>query len=172
MQKWAIGMPANHQVQHHKGFSLIEILVVLLIIGITLGFALLAFGDFGEKRRIVNTAEQFKNYVKLVQQQAILETSTLGIQITQQGYRVFFLDSAGKWQPMPPKGIFRNHLFPDKIVTHFRETQGKHHLIITLQASGDMSAFKLDFGTQKKADIVTVIGDQDGELTLKTEPSS
>ena len=54
-----------------QGFTLIEILVVVLIIGITLGFALLAFGDFGRQRQIITAAETFVNYVTLVEQQAL-----------------------------------------------------------------------------------------------------
>ncbi len=44
--KLVIGM------KNHKGFTLIEILIVLMIIGITLSFAILSFGDFGEGRKV------------------------------------------------------------------------------------------------------------------------
>ena len=88
MQKSETGMTRP------KGFTLIEILIVIVIIGITIGFALIAFGDFGEGKRIRFAAEQLINTIKLSQQKAILESSTLGLKVDQSSYRVFkFINS-------------------------------------------------------------------------------
>ena len=46
------GMTVNN-----KGFTLIEVMVVVVIIGITIGFAMLSFGDFGQSRRLLTAAE-------------------------------------------------------------------------------------------------------------------
>ncbi len=51
MLRLVIGMQ-NRARADLNGFTLIEILVVIVIVGITLSFALLAFGDFGSERRI------------------------------------------------------------------------------------------------------------------------
>ena len=156
------GMPAN------KGFTLIEILVVLLIIGITLGFALLAFGDFGGKRRIIIAAEQFTNYVKLVQQQAILETSTLGIQLDNKGYQVVRFESSRDWSPMPSKGIFRQQHFPDSLILTIKSLASKQgQPAIIINATGDTTPFTLDFGTKKQESLITLHGEPSGALTLK-----
>ncbi len=165
--KLVIGMRVKER-KALSGFTLIEILVVLLIIGITLGFALLAFGDFGEKRRIIAAADQFSQYVKLVQQQAILETSTLGIQFTKDGYDVLRLQMPNKWQPTPTKGIFHPQHFPAFFITRLDKSKtqtGQPDIIVN--ATGDLTPFQLHFGSKKSVFYATVIGKQAGVVELK-----
>ncbi len=160
MLKLVIGM------KNKAGFTLIEILVVLLIIGITVGFALIAFGDFGSKRRIVVATEQFVNYVKFTQQIAILKTSTLGIQFHNNQYDILQLESANHWQSMPKKTVFHSQHFPDNATLHL-ETSEKAGPQIIINASGDMSPFKLNIGSTNQPHIAVIMGKQDGSLSLQ-----
>lgn len=159
------GMPANN-----RGFTLIEILVVLLIVGITLGFALLAFGDFGSTRRIIVAAEQFKRYVQLVQQQAILETSTFGINLKSDGYQVLRFKPPANWIPMPLNSILhREHTIKNLIITVEQTTNHHTNPAIIINSSGDMNAFTLDFGSAKQMVITQIVGLPDGTLRLSPE---
>lgn len=163
MQKLVIGM----QSKRENGFTLIEILVVVFIIGITLGFALLSFGDFGNKRRILMSAEQFVNYVKFIQQQAILGTNTLGIAIKPQGYQVFRFQ-ASSWQAMTKKKIFNEQFFPKNTVVQLENGLDKRKgPQIIINASGDMNIFTLNFGSTQQQSIAKVIGYADGSIHLK-----
>src|SRR5438552_7864051 len=99
-----------------KRFTLIEILVVVLIIGTTAGFALLAFGDFGAGRRILMAADQVKYTIKLAQQQAILEAGTLGVQLSASGYQVHRFKSPNTWEAISQKGVFKGQIFPKDTV--------------------------------------------------------
>ena len=162
MPKLVIGM------QTKRGFTLIEILVVLLIVGITLGFALLAFGDFGSKRRIITAAEQFVNYVKFAQQQAILETSTLGISLNRNSYQILRYQASSNWQPVSNKRVFHAQHFPDSAIVHMESNvkkMGNPQIIIN--ASGDMTSFTLNFGSAKQVNIANVIGKHDGSVALQ-----
>ena len=153
----------------NNGFTLIEILVVLLIIGITMGFALMSFGDFGEKRRIIVAAEQFTQYVKLVQQQAILETSTLGINFKNDGYQVLRFKAPASWIALPANSIFHRQHFPKGLVINLRKISHKRGTpVIIIHSSGDMTAFTLDFGTTKQATLATIIGLRNGTITVKS----
>ena len=155
----------------NQGFTLIEILVVILIVGITLGFALMAFGDFGEKRRIIVAAEQFNAYVKLVQQQAILETSTLGINIHKNGYQILRFQPPDKWVFMSSRSIFHDQYFPRGLVINLRNnTKKRGNPTIIINSSGDMTAFTLDFGSTTQAAMMTLVGTRSGTLHLSKSP--
>jgi general secretion pathway protein H len=152
---------------HAKGFSLIEILVVLIILSITISFALLAFGDFGASRRAVILAEQFVNYTKLLEQQAIMEATTLGITITDNSIKTFRLQPGKAWEPMPEKGLFRTQYFSENILVRLQTWEkNKINPGIMISQSGDLTPFSVTFGTTQKPNLVTVIGKQNGELNL------
>ena len=160
MPKLVIGM------KNKAGFTLIEILVVLLIIGITVGFALLAFGDFGSKRRMVVAAEQFVNYVKFTQQAGILKTSTLGIQLRENGYEVLQFQSPNHWQSMPKNSVFHAQHFPNNALIHFNAAEKTGPQII-INASGDMTTIQLNIGSKEQPHIAIIIGKQNGTVSLQ-----
>jgi general secretion pathway protein H len=157
----------------HKGFTLIEILIVLVIIGITIGFALIAFGDFGESKRIRFAAEQLLNTIKLSQQKAILESSTLGIKLDKSSYQVLKFVNNKEWKPISNQGIFKIHYLPSQTVIHLKTNGNSEHNYpdIVLMPSGDMTPFALDFGSIREKSIAQIIGSYDGDLELNSAQS-
>jgi prepilin-type N-terminal cleavage/methylation domain-containing protein len=77
-----------------QGFSLIELLVVLLIIGMGIGMVTMNVGVSGNEHRL--QAKQFANLTALVAEEAVLSGVTLGVDLyrdinpeSQQGEEVF-----------------------------------------------------------------------------------
>lgn len=154
-----------------NGFTLIEILVVIVIIGITLGFALIAFGDFGESKKILYAAEQVEYTIKLAQQQAIFENSTLGLKIDNTSYQLLKFQSTSKWGPVPSRhSLFKIHYLPKNIVVTLK-TKMKINFNepgIVINPAGETNSFTLNFGTKKEPNIAVLIGKGNGDLTLNT----
>lgn len=154
----------------NRGFTLIEILIVIVIIGITVGFAMIAFGDFGASRRILFSADQLVNTLRLAQQQAILETSTLGLNIDKTSYQILRFENSTTWKPISNKGIFKVNYFPPNTIitlkTNSNPPLGSPSIIIN--ASGDMTPFTLTFGTNKETVLTVLTGSQDGTLKFST----
>ena len=155
-----------------RGFTLIEILVVMLIFGITISFAMLSFGDFGAKRRVVLAAEQFVNYVKLVQQQAVLETGTLGIRVDQNTYQALRFHPDKGWQLFPLKSIFRRREFPSSVFLQFepRIPSGRDPQIV-INESAEMNRFQLKVMMKDKK-VVDIVGHHSGLLKMEVLGSS
>lgn len=150
----------------NQGFTLIEILIVLVIIGITFGFALIAFGDFGDGRRILFSAEQLVNTLRLAQQQAILGTNTLGLRIDNNGYQVVQLYNNAQWKPISDKGVFKMIYFPQdtRIILKTSNPTPAGNPLIIISASGDMTPFTLSFGSKQDNNLALLIGKRNGEL--------
>ncbi|MBI2785151.1 MAG: type II secretion system minor pseudopilin GspH [Legionella longbeachae] len=154
--------------KNNQGFTLIEILIVLVIIGITFGFALIAFGDFGESRRIKFAAEQLANTLRLAQQQAILETSTLGLRIDNMSYQILQLQNNARWKPLSKTGIFKMTYFPqDTIITLITNNHTpKGYPAVIINSSGNMTPFSLKFASSKESNLALLIGKQNGDLNF------
>ncbi|WP_419421013.1 type II secretion system minor pseudopilin GspH [Legionella sp. D16C41] len=160
MLKSVIGM------RNKEGFTLIELLVVILIIGIIASAALFSFGDFGTGRRVKLNAEQFRAYIKLVQQRAILEMTTLGININNEGYETFRY-SDNNWQSMPKNSLIFHRFFPKDVVISLQNNlKDRTGPSIIVTPAGNMTEFRLIFGTPTEPNIVTLTGKYNGVLTL------
>lgn len=155
-----------------RGFTLVEILVVLLIVGITISFAMLSFDDFGAKRRIVFATEEFVRHVNLVQHQAILEMSTFGILVDKNSYQVYRYADSTHWSAVSKNHIFTKHFFPSQAILKFQpqiNTRGTPQIVIN--ESGDMNPFQLLVGV-KDSVISMISGSHSGAMTINIKPAS
>ena len=153
-----------------SGFTLIEVLVVLVIIGITLGFALISFGDFGASRRMKAEIEHFQQLINVVQEQAILESTTYGINIKTNGYAVLRFKPPAQWEIISSHPLFREKSFSEGVIAHLESPTATIKSLIIIHPSGNISPFKITFQSSKNHDTLILLGEYNGTVRLEQQP--
>ena len=133
------------------GFTLIEILVVLLIIGLSFTFAFLAFGDFGRGRNVSYTAHEMKSIVELYRDKAVVESSNYILITTPHGYKIF--------QDL--------NAYPLKVVSFPSYIVSSPSLKIEILSSRYITPFTIFFGTNSHKPTVKLIGQANGDLKIE-----
>ena len=75
-----------------SGFSLLELLVVITIIGIFVGAAVLSAGVAGDDRDIEREAFRLRTLLDLVREEALMQNRDYGLMIRESGYRFYHYD--------------------------------------------------------------------------------
>jgi general secretion pathway protein H len=70
-----------------SAFTLIEILVVVVIVGIISAVALLSFGLLGDDRNLQREARRLGSLIELANDEAMLQGRDYGLEFLQSGYR-------------------------------------------------------------------------------------
>jgi len=99
----------ERQVKGARGFTLLELLVVVAIAGITLGIVSLnAFG--GDRRALQNDAQRIALLLQLTREEAILRNRPTAFEADATGYRVLVSDDSG-WQLPDQDAMLRQRAF-------------------------------------------------------------
>ncbi|MHB1950561.1 MAG: GspH/FimT family pseudopilin [Acidiferrobacteraceae bacterium] len=104
-------MAALRSRRDARGFTLIEIAVVLLVIGIiigTIGIELHATARVTAR----DQAQRLALLVHAMRQQAMLEGRAFGLRFGPNGYRFLELDAEGHWRPLVRDHLFRPRTLP------------------------------------------------------------
>ncbi|MCO6056634.1 type II secretion system minor pseudopilin GspH [Pseudomonas sp. MOB-449] len=82
------------------GFTLLEVLVVIVVIGLLAGLATLVQRDNGAQLA-QREAERLRSLIGLLREEAVLSHRDFGLRIEADGYAVQRLDLDGHWQAAP-----------------------------------------------------------------------
>jgi general secretion pathway protein H len=159
-----------------KGFTLLEVMVVMILVGIMTGFALLSIGG-GTRDRLVEEARRLAALVELHQQEAILNGETRGIRFDRASYALLSLDDQGRWRPpvaattlvrrQLPEGLTLGLWIEGRPVAPDPESEQPQVLLL---ASGETTEFVAIFGfaddAGPNAPRQRVAGDTLGRLTM------
>ncbi|MCU7995875.1 type II secretion system minor pseudopilin GspH [Shewanella glacialipiscicola] len=179
----------------HAGFTLMEVMLVMLLMGLTAAAVTMSIGNSGPQQALDRTAQQFIAATEMVLDETVLSGQFMGIVIEKTSYQfVFYKD--GKWQPldedrllsekeMEPGVVMNlvldglplvqedeedNSWFEEPLIEPSSDDKKKHpEPQIMLFPSGEMSAFELTFiaKTDKRQQAEALVtGDALGRLTV------
>lgn len=98
------------------GFTLIEILVVVVIIATVLSIAVLSFGVLGNDRELRTAAQRFAALIEVTQDEATMQGREFGLEIMTTGYRFVEYDAfTGLWSDIPGDDVLRLRRLPDDV---------------------------------------------------------
>ncbi|MCW8919201.1 MAG: type II secretion system minor pseudopilin GspH [Gammaproteobacteria bacterium] len=93
-----------------QGFTLLELMVVVVLIGIILTFVVRAVGDGGRRDLIQREAQRLTSLVELVGEEAVLQSSLIGLRFMENGYefmRYQMDDGEPQWQGVSGDGMLK-----------------------------------------------------------------
>lgn len=98
----------------HKGFSLLELLVVIVIIAILFTFTTLAIRGTSPEELIQTEAERLDRLLQLALEEAILKGQEYGLEFSPNSYR-FLVYYEYTWQPLEGDKLLRERELPENM---------------------------------------------------------
>lgn len=111
IRKALFSAPGSRQ----SGFTLLEIIVVMLIIGVMATFAMLSIGGRSSDDRLQAEASRLRKIMALAADESLFKGEQLGLLVETDGYRLLALGSGG-WAPYTGGAALRPHSVQEPIV--------------------------------------------------------
>lgn len=153
------------------GFTLLEMLVVVAIIGIVLTFAMLAIGGDRRGEELARESQQFGELLKLASEQAVLRGEEWAVQINPEEYRfLIYLDD--KWALQQDDDLFRARPLAKDTELDLElegravvlETTNEFKPTLMLLSSGEISPFRAEFAADDTELSYRVEADTKGRI--------
>jgi general secretion pathway protein H len=171
-------MRALAMLRRRAGFTLIEVLVVLVIIAVVTSIAVLSVGVLGKDRGLETEGDRYNDVAAAAMEQAQLEGRDFGIRFAASRYEVLtYVTRRQRWESVADDRLYAVHELPAGITARL-EIEGKPIQFsedkpgmvrvpqVLLYSSGDVSPYRLSFGREGSEEAWSVVGDADGTLKV------
>ncbi|CAN5156625.1 N/A [soil metagenome] len=166
-----------------RGFTLLEVLIVAVIMAIVAAAALLSVGIMGDDRELAREADRLTALIELAAEDALLEGRELGLLIEPSAYRFFGFDAfTNRWLPIEGDEILRERDLPDggrfelviegrRVVLqeHARKDDAEEDFApqIMILSSGQMTPFEIGMERDLEDYRFMIIGEANGETEIE-----
>jgi general secretion pathway protein H len=113
-------LPASATRRSQHGFTLLELLAVIVIIGIIVTFASLSIGNRALDDRLEAEARRLEQLLKLAEDEADLKGIAIGLVFTREGYRFLASDTSSNWVDYAQSGVLRSRPLLQPFFTELR----------------------------------------------------
>ncbi len=170
-------LPRSAPVARHRrisGFTLVELLVVMLIIGLMTGVAVMSLSvtDHDEAKL---AAKRLTSVIRLAHEEAEMQGRNLALGFWLHGWQFYQLDQSGKWHRLHSGGLMRPRRLPRDLRFSLQlqgldvalASEKQTHPQVFLLSSGEMQPFTLYIEQDGKRRI-RIQGDPLGQLQQET----
>jgi general secretion pathway protein H len=162
------------------GFTLIELMIVVFIIGLVTAGAIIAFGGQRGDAQLEREAQRLEALFDYVREQAELQTRDYGFRINNTAYSFVVFDVLGnQWRTVDEDDALRERKFPEgiqpqvvvegrRIVLDTRKKPGLDEFQpqVMIFANGDLSSFEVSMQRDGGKDQARLYTDEQTNIRL------
>ncbi len=158
-------------IRTQHGFTLVELVVVMVIFAIIVTMATISIGD-PQAKRIKHSSNQVASLIQLAKEQAIFNSQDYALSIWESGYGFYLLDESG-WVPVTGDRIFRSrelptglefNLYLDDLKVILTQTD-KEKPQVFITSDGEISPFRLEI-TDRRDWVYQIEFDEIGDFII------
>jgi len=154
------------------GFTLLEILVVMVVVGVSLALVSVNFTS-DDRRRLRDSGERLAAILEQAQDEALMTGASLAWSATDLGYKFWRLDPDHKWIDAGGDEWLRERLFDAGVTLaelRLDDHPAKPDTRVVLSASGHNVPFRVVLAL--RAERISISGDVLGRITLEPAAGS
>lgn len=151
----ATGILMKANLRQINGFTLLEVIIVLVIISIVTTVALLSLHLLSHARAVTLFANQLKQTLQAAQEEALLRPAVIGLRFSNQGFQFYELilkEKKLQWYLLRSDTLSRPHAFESAMRAHLTQLNYKdlntpeekdriHYIVFS--ANGRISPFSV-----------------------------
>ena len=161
------------------GFTLLELLTVLIIVGVLAGAIVLSYTGSTQSRMLHTHAERLMLAIELARQQSTIQNEILGVKLRRDTYEFLRLQADQKWQvinatPLQPRSLGTEHSLLGRLLGNpASSTNLKFAAIepeIVIYPSGEVSPFEVTLTNRSTGSVRYVTSDGIGRAIVSNVP--
>jgi len=169
----------THSVRQAAGFTLIEIMIVVFIIGLITAAAVITFGGDRRDTELDKEAQRLNALFDYVREQAELQTRDYGFRVNAMGYSFVTFDVLqNQWREAGEDDALRLREFPEGILPEV-VVEGRAIVLdrkepsvkdfkpqILIFANGDLSSFEVSMKREGGSDRARIYTDEETNIRM------
>jgi general secretion pathway protein H len=164
-----------------RGFTLVEILVVVVIVAIIASMVVLSVNVLGKDDEIAQETRRLSALLEMTREQAEMQNRDFGLRLEERRYDFVRYDvRRGEWATVPGESLYRVRELPpglrfrlflearEAILKPPSDRKKPRPPQVMFLSSGDLTAFELKLLREDSDHEATITGKVDGSIEVKT----